>query len=134
MSDLTDQVQDISDNLDQLSSDTQVSLDDHSQTLDELGQAQTDINDRTGQLDFPLTQDSIDRVKEIFPTSTTASMVAGTITVNDQQVQTSSKIIYSISIKGGTQGFMSLTQTNGQVIFTSTSNTDTSTINYVIFN
>lgn len=140
MSELTDQIQELSDNFEQLSTETQSSLDEHSQTIDDQSQTISDVSDRAGQLDFPLTPDSITRVKEIFPTGT-ATLSGGSVTVNDQNIQTSSVVFYSVVTSvigsviavGNAHIGYSYTLANGQITFTSTIASDASTLVYVIF-
>ena len=140
MSELTEQIQEVSDNLDQLSSDTQSTLDDHASTLDNHEQTLSDVKEKNGQLDFPLTPDSIQRIKEVFP-SGSATLASGTATVKDANIQASSTVIYCVSTSnigsviavGNNHVGYSYTLSDGQIIFISTINTDSSVINYVIF-
>ena len=63
----------------------------------------------------------------------TGTLVAGSLTVNTNKVTASSRIFYSVSTAGGTQGFLSYTISAGtSFTITSTSATDTSSINWII--
>ena len=63
-----------------------------------------------------------------------ATLVAGTVTVNNASVTTSSRIFLTVYTAGGTQGFLSVgTRTAGtSFVINSTSATDTSTVAYFI--
>jgi hypothetical protein len=67
---------------------------------------------------------------------TTAAMTAGTITVSTNQVTASSKIFLVHAVPGGTLGALSYgTIVAGtSFVITSSSNTDTSTVTYLIIN
>lgn len=63
-----------------------------------------------------------------------AVLVAGTVTVADTAVTSTSTMIFSRKVVGGTLGNLSYTVSAGVgFTITSTSNTDTSTISYVRF-
>lgn len=63
----------------------------------------------------------------------TATLVAGTVTVNTTAVSATSMIFLSVSTVGGTQGILSYTKTVGaSFTVTSTSASDTSTIDWLI--
>ncbi|MGH9468274.1 MAG: hypothetical protein ACRD1Y_13055 [Terriglobales bacterium] len=57
-----------------------------------------------------------------------AAMVAGTVTVNAGCVYGSRPILLTEATKGGTQGTLSYTESSGQIVITSSSSTDTSTV------
>lgn len=64
-----------------------------------------------------------------------ATLVAGTVTVNNTLVTASSKIFFSVTTAGGTQGHFSYTKTAGtSFTVTSSSATETSTFDYWIIN
>jgi len=132
MSQVTDAIQDLQDRADENDQNVSDFQDNTNQTLDDHTTAIDDAQQRAGQLDFPLTPESIDRIKEVFPTGT-ATLVAGTKLVNDPRINSSSIIIYSVATVGGTPGTLSYVLGNGTLTFNSTNAADTSTINYVIF-
>jgi len=65
-----------------------------------------------------------------------ATLVAGTVTVSTTQVLTASKIFLSVHTAGGTQGFLRISALTNATSFviTSTSGTETSTVNWLIIN
>ena len=68
-------------------------------------------------------------------TGTTAAMIAGVVTVASTAVTTSSIILYSRDTSGGTAGQVAISaQSAGSFTLTSSSNTETSTFNYLIIN
>ncbi len=118
--------QEFSDQLDDTFSQTQDTSDDHEQRI-------SDLEANSGQLSFPLTQDSIDLIKEQFPCGF-ATLVAGTVTILDPRISTTSNIFLTVATPGGTRGFLSYAAASGSVIITSTAAGETSVISYVIFN
>jgi lysophospholipase L1-like esterase len=65
----------------------------------------------------------------------TATLVAGTVTISDPNVTTSSKVQVSVKTAGGTVGtYYQNTVAQGSLVITSQSNTDTSVITYTIYN
>jgi hypothetical protein len=118
----------------ELSDNTDNSVSDINSTLDENQSAIDELTQNSGQLVFPLNQDTIDLIKEQFPSGFTSPMVAGVATVTDPRISTTSNIFYSVATPGGTQGHLSYAATAGQVVFTSTSNTETSILSYLILN
>jgi hypothetical protein len=63
----------------------------------------------------------------------TATLVAGTVTVSNPLVSANSIIIISRKTSGGTLGYLYISaQSSGSFTITSSSNTDTSTVNYLI--
>lgn len=125
-------MEDLITRIDDLEQNTSDSFDAVNSDIGDLSQQADDNQPLVGQLDFPLNQDSIDRIKEVFPTGT-ATLVAGTVTVNDTRIGANSVIFYSVTTPGGTQGSISYSLSTGTVTFISTSATDTSTVAYVIF-
>jgi hypothetical protein len=129
--DYNDLVQTVTD-LQQTSDDTTDTVSTISDTIDDHESRVSDIENNGAQLAFPLSQDSIDQIKQIFPVSS-ATLVAGVANITDSNILASSTIIYSVNKASGTQGFLSITsQTDSAMTITSTSNTDTSSINYLI--
>jgi hypothetical protein len=62
-----------------------------------------------------------------------ATLVGGTITINDPSVTVNSKIIVTVSTASGTQGFLHTTKSVGvNFSIISSSNTETSTVDYII--
>jgi hypothetical protein len=121
--DLQDQVAELSDNFASFSAD-----------YDNLVQSLGDIPQRPGQLDFPLDQQTTDLIKALFPTGS-ATLAAGTITVSSSYVSASSKIFLTRTALGaGTPGHLYISaQSAGSFTITSSSATDTSVVNYIIF-
>jgi hypothetical protein len=120
------------DDLQNTSDDHTDAISNHDDTLNDHESRVNEIETNGAQLQFPLSQDSIDQIKQLFP-SGTGTLVAGVASITDSNIQQSSLIIYSVLKSGGTQGFLSITaQSNGSMTITSTSNTDISTINYLI--
>lgn len=68
----------------------------------------------------------------------TVTLVAGTVTVNTTTVTSSSKIFVVVNTPSGTQGFLSVPSASivnsTSFVINSTSNTETSTVNYWIIN
>jgi hypothetical protein len=63
----------------------------------------------------------------------TATLVGGTVTVANTAIKSTNKILYNRSTLGGTPGHLSYAINAGtNIIFTSSSGTDTSTIVYQI--
>lgn len=60
-----------------------------------------------------------------------AAMVAGTVTVNAGCITGSRPISLTEATKGGTQGILSYTESGGQIVISSSSSSDTSTIAWV---
>lgn len=83
---------------------------------------------------------SLDSWKQTFLTTAnkpawTATLVAGTITINNTIITANSIIMISRSISGGTPWYFTYTKSAGtSFTVTSTSTTDTSTFDYIIFN
>lgn len=123
---------DIIDRLDQNDSDQQDANDSISQSLDDLSTRSDDLDNRVGQLDFPLSEDSIARIKEVFPADQ-VTLSAGSVTKKDQRIGTYSTILFNVYAISGTPGFLSYTLATGSVTFHSTSASDSSVIKYVIF-
>jgi len=126
MDDSDQSIQDFSDSLDTNLTDIQSAIDEQAQNIETL-------NESAGQLTFPLSQDTIDLIKEQFP-SGFITLVAGTITLKDPRISPTSNIFLSVSQAGGIQGFLSYTASAGQAIINSTSATETSVISYLILN
>ena len=120
---------DFSDNLDSSINDIQSTLDDNASSIETL-------NESSGQLTYPLTQDTIDLIKEIYPTGF-VTLVGGTITLTDPRISTTSVIILTCVTPIGTQGLLSYAASSGQAIISSKTTPaggDNSIINYVIMN
>jgi len=123
--------QDFADNLD-------TSLNDIGNTIDEQNQNIENLNNNAGQLQFPLTQDTIDLIKEIFPTGT-ITLSGGTATLTDPRIGTNSTILFNIitpSVPGGGLTppplYYYVTITGGQAVFNSSYSGDGSILNYLI--
>lgn len=136
MDDADQAQQDFADSLD-------TSLSDIGNTIDEQAQAVETLNESAGQLQFPLTQDTIDLIKEIFPTGV-ITLVGGTATLIDPRISTTSTILFNIitphvptvAISSTpftlTPLYYYVTITNGQAVFYSSSAGDTSILNYLL--
>lgn len=142
MSDFTDQIDNIQssvdDHEDRLGT-AEGSVDDHENRLSSV---ETSVGDGTtiGQLDFPLTQDSIDRIKEVFPTGT-VTLSSGTAIVTNPMIGPNSIILYSVQTSNGIGSIglgdphlrYSYVLSAGSVTFNSSIGTDSSTLGYVIY-
>ena len=131
MEELQAQIQELSDNIDNTVSDISDSIDSLSTTQDDHEQRLTDTEEKSGQLEFPLTQDTIDLIKQCFPTGT-ATLLNGSVTISDQNISATSIVMITVSAKSGTQGILAYAATQGGMVVTSTSATDNSTFNYVV--
>jgi hypothetical protein len=130
VSDLQDNIgsYDVSDTLDGIS-DT---IDNQNDTNTDLDQRLTDVENTTGQLTIPLTQDTIDAIKEQFPVGQ-VEMTLGVATITDSRISTSSIIIYCRAGNFGTPtGEMQIATTNGSATIYSAAGTEHSYINYLI--
>jgi len=132
MEEIEAQIQELSDNIDNTVSDISDSLDSLSTTQDDHEQRLTDTEEKSGQLEFPLTQDTIDLIKQCFPTGT-ATLSSGSVTISDQNISANSIVVITVSGVSGTQGNISYSASQGGMVVTSTSATDNSTFNYVVF-
>lgn len=119
-------IQDFSDTLDSSINDLQSTIDDQSTSIE-------DLNESKGQLEFPLTQDTIDLIKEQFPGGF-VTLVAGSYILKDLRISPTSVILLTVASVGGTQGFLSYVASAGQVVINSSSNTETSVVAYLILN
>lgn len=96
-----------------------------------------DILDSGSNIQFSIAFDS---GKITFLTSAnkpagSATLVGGTVTVSNTIVTASSIIMLTRRVSGGTPGYLTYTRTAGtSFTVTSTSGTDTSTFDYIIFN
>ena len=69
------------------------------------------------------------------PASGNATLAAGTVTIANTSVTATSRILLTYTSAGGTQGFLRVTKNAGVgFTITSSSNTDVSTVDWVIFN
>lgn len=117
--------------------DLQQTSDDNSDTVSSIQDITDDhesrivpLEDTSGQLVFPLSQDTIDLIKELFVTDT-VSLVAGTITITDPRISADMTVLYSRATPGGVLGHLSIAaQSSGSITITSSSNTETSTLYY----
>lgn len=109
-------------------------VDDHDDSINDHEDRIGNIEDNGAAIEFPLSPQDMQSIMSLFPTGT-FTLVAGVGAITDNNIQTSSVIFYSVGKAGGTQGFLSITaQQNGKMTITSTSNTDTSQINYLVIN
>jgi hypothetical protein len=135
MSDLTDQVDNLQDSIDDHESrvsDTESALSEQDGRITDVEQANADNQALIGQLDFPLNEDSIARIKEVFP-SGVVTLSGGRATVTDARIGVNSVILYSIrtfAVLGATYG---LALSDGSVEFQSSNAGDSSVLTYVIF-
>lgn len=132
-------LQDYTDQNDSNVSDIQNTLNDQQTSLD-------DLNNSSGQLTFPLSQDSIDLINEQAPSNNqylvnnsyigTAILGAGSIVVNSNYVSVSSLILLSrVSIGGvtsATAAYLTYVPSAGSFKINSTSATDVSNVIYFI--
>jgi len=115
---------DLSDSVDSSTSDLQSTLDDQSSTI-------SDLQEASGQLTFPLTQETIDLIKEQFPVGQ-VTLSGGTTTLKDERISTNSNIFLSVNTANGSLGFLSSVITSGQAIINSSDVGDNSIISYLI--
>jgi hypothetical protein len=122
-SDLQDQLSELSDAFDNFQND-----------FADFVQSLGDVPQRPGQLDFPLDQQTTDLIKALFPTGS-ATLAGGTITVSNANVSATSKIFLTrTSVGSGTPGFLYISaQSAGSFTINSSSATDNSVVNYIIF-
>ena len=142
--DLQDQVNElemiVSDNTDNFS-DYQSQTDDSLQTIQD--QQATD-EENIGQLSFPLSQDTIDLIMELFPTGT-VTLASGTATLVDNRISTTSTILFNITTPSVptvtlsglapytfTPLYYYVTITAGQAVFHSSNGSDASILNYLL--
>lgn len=131
VSDLQDNIgsYDVSDTLDGIS-DT---IDNQNDTNTDLDQRLTDVENTAGQLQFPLTQDTIDLIKEQFPVGQ-ITLVGGTATITDPRISTTSIIFLTCALANGTGAHpVAVSAQSGYATLFSTDGGDTSTYNYLIF-
>jgi hypothetical protein len=112
------------------------------QNVEDIANLQEAINEADlvggiGGLSFPLDPN----VQQVLDDETlsylqgrtgTATLVSGTVKVTNPLVYPSSIIFTSRNASGGTLGYLSITQTIGSFTITSSSSSDTSTVNYLI--
>lgn len=143
MEELSSQLDELSTNLDDTNSslsDTQDTVSTHDDTLGDHETRLTDTEEKAGQLDFPLTQDSITRIKEVF-VSGQATLSGGGVFVSNPNVNSVSVILLSVLIRGGVTAIAVgdphlvyyTTIVSGGFNINSTIATDVSTLGYVIF-
>jgi len=130
--------QELSDSTDDQMTSVQDSLDQHTQSIE-------DLNQTTGQLQFPLTQDTIDLLNEQFPRGT-ITLSGGTATLLDGRISPNTVVLFNLTnVVGVTyQSIFSsfnvtvnypywwVAVTAGQAVFHSTIASDASTLNYVL--
>jgi hypothetical protein len=110
----------------------------NTQDIADLQEALNDLVGGIGGLSFPLDPN----VQQVLNDNTlsylqgrsgTATLSSGTATVNNPFVATNSIIIISRKASGGTLGYLYISaQSSGSFTITSSSSSDTSTINYLI--
>ena len=147
--DLQTQIDDIKATLDEMSDDDSDFQDQYGSDQSDQDDINNDIESRmedveanSGQLSFPLSQDTIDLITEQTPTMLTylynnsyiglATLAAGTKTLTIPIITANSIVMLSRSVAGGTLGHLSYTVSAGSLVINSSSNTDTSTIIYFI--
>jgi len=131
MSELYDQVQDHEDRITNAEGNQSTDED----TITDHEDRMSSLEETAGQLQFPLSQDTIDMIKQLFPTGT-VTLPGGTpnqAIIKDNSISPSSVIVIAVSAAGGTQGILSYAASSGQAIVESTSATDTSTVAYVLY-
>jgi TolA-binding protein len=137
LDEMSSSLQDISDNIDQ-------NLSDQETTDGDFEQRMSTLEDSSGQLLFPLTQDTIDLITEQSPAILSnyygqgyagyTTLVAGTKTIKNSFITANSLIFLTVSTTGGIQGFLSYVASAGQVVINSSNVADTSTVNFIIIN
>lgn len=125
------------DNLNQRMDELEQSVSDTSdqtqETADDIESRVEDLEANIGQLVFPLSQDTIDLIKEQFPIGT-ITLVAGTADIVDDRISTGSVIIYSRSkTNGGNLGHLYISsQIPKKATITSSDPADVSDVYYLI--
>lgn len=143
MDELNTQIDDITQNL----SDLQSSHEEVSSTVDDLSQSQLDIqsnvdelSQNVGQLQFPLTQDSIDLINDVINTRIVVgrvSLVLGSATITDSSILPTSNILLTpqfagwLSTDSPTMYVFSIT-TGSAIVKSTGGSTDTSILAYMI--
>ena len=137
---MQNQIDEINDRLDQNDSDTQdyqsdISdhFDDFQSSLDDNSSSIEELNQNVGQLAFPLTQDTVDLIKEQFPCGF-VTLSAGQATITDARISAISNMFLTYVGSGAGEGTLSYVASNGSAIIYSTSNTDTNKVSYLILN
>lgn len=134
MSELYDQVQEHEDRLGGVEDAQSADEDTLSDHEDRVGTLEND----SGQLQFPLSQDTIDLIKELYPTGTVTlpapgGMSVNSVTITDPRISAGSVIMLTVSAASGTQGDLSYVASAGSAVVTSTSSTEGSDVSYVLF-
>lgn len=124
-------ITELSDNTDASLTDVQGTLGDHETTLESL-------NEQAGQLSFPLTPETVDLIKAVYPTGL-ATLTSGSATITDARVSTGSVIVLTYAKVIGTPGALSYTAAPGSFSIQSRQlasppGTDNSIVAYVIYN
>ncbi len=125
------------DELAQQVEDLQSASEDNADTVSGLQDSVGDHEDRissteetSGQLTWPLSQDTIDLIKEIFPQGK-VTLAGGTADIKDVRISADTVILYCRAAPGGTIGHLSITsQSAGIATVTSSSALDTSDVYY----
>ena len=145
MEDLQSQLDEITTTVDEHGTsidDHGASIEDHEGRIGTTEEVTSQIDPlRINQLNFPLDQDTIDLIKGVFPTGT-VTLAGGTATVTDTRIGSNALILYSVKTSnvgsvlaiGAPYLNYSYVVTPGQVVFTSTIGSDTSTLVYVLLN
>jgi hypothetical protein len=143
MSDLSDQVDDMQDEVDDHEDRLETAEDTVSDHENRLETVEGYVGDGTaiGQLTFPLNADTISYIQQVFPCGT-VQLQSGTATVQNPLIGVNSTVIYcvaavsgytpSIPSGGGPYASYSYTLAPGQVTFNSSISADTSTLAYFI--
>lgn len=152
---LQQQIDDIVARLDGNDDSLQSFSDDLQGNLDEIGNSIDELNNNSGQLTFPLTQDSIDLIADASPSiissyvlkgyAGTIQLSSGSATLTSDLITADSIIIYSVVSSVGVNTVIynafpvtvtplvyQVTVSAGQAIFTSNYPADGSTLAYLI--
>lgn len=130
--DLVDQLNDLSDNFGDYTDSNDSTVQDLTDTVSEHDDSINTLEQTAGTLTFPLAQDTVNLIKNIFPTGT-AKLVLGTVGVINPNVSPSSIIMLSNAGKSVGVGILSYAASAGSFTINSSNSGDASLIAYVIF-
>lgn len=146
---LQSEIDEINDRLDsgeesltELSDSIDSAIEDVNSTVESQASAIDELEQGAGQLQFPLSQETIDLITEQGPAITqalfegnyigTAVLTGGAATITNNHITPNSLIMLSTKSPSGTPGVLSYVPSAGSAIINSTSGTDASTVIYFI--
>lgn len=153
MDDIQNQIDNISERLDENDNSLQEFSDSLDSSISDMQDSINTLEENSGQLTFPLSQDTIDLITEQAPTIMQVyeqqgyvgniQLSGGTATLINPNINTNSIIIYSVKTSSGVPQITSAglpvnhlyyyyVLSAGQAVFHSSITTDTSTLSYLI--